>query len=186
MYSDPRRRAIITTRTTATRVTQTWKLALGENLDYPVNPSRHLPAQEIMIPIEPYEWSDGIPKNAQIMNLEAAEKRIGKTNSDIIQIGFGRKVKTYPVNTLLFVSYEMENVWRYARYDHQIVYRFIVAPAYLANTSFDFNVLGISPFNFEYSSLDGAYMPIKNNINKDATLYQSTDFESLFPWGATI
>jgi len=185
LYDKPSRRAVWTTRTNAVRPSRIWKFTSGQANGDPANPTKYLPDQEIMIPIYPFEWDRGIDDNASILNLSKAEEKVGLINSDSVNIGFGRESKRYPKNSLLFASFEVENVFRYAKADHAIVYRFIVAPAYLDNPD-DFDNTDLNPWEFAYSAMDNSYIPIENQVDPDTPLFNEADFEPLFPWGSAV
>jgi len=188
LYTEPKRRATWSTRTNAIRQGGDWAFAEGDAETDPANPMKYLPSQEIMIPVYSYEWRDDIGDNASILNLSAANARVGSVNSDKITIYFGRNKLEFPAGVLLFDSFEVENVTKYMRAEHEIYYRLIVAPAYLYEPSL---YTGTNPtndggaWNYEWSLKDGDFKHIQYSSDVSRKLFTSSAFANLFPWGAS-
>jgi len=184
-YTEPKRRAFWSTRTSAVNVRgytfdDSGKIADGES----TNPLKHIPDQEIVVSILTEELNPGIPKEASIAEMIWPKLALGSSNSDRVTFWFGDQAKVFPKFTLMLVSYESTPTLRFGKQYQEIIYRFIVAPAYLYIVDGPFvGTTETFPINGSNDAWQYGFSPQDNTfIKMDKSPVSSLPFYHLFPW----
>jgi len=187
-YTEPKRRSSFITRTSAVRVGSGYvfddsgKEANGDQ----TSAIKNIPEQEIITPIWSEEIDENIPEQLSAADLAWAINAVGNSNSDKVSFWLGDNRMQFPTKTLMLASFEVNPVTRFGRQSKEIVYRFIIAPAYLyivdgplygtETTTFPLNNNQNDAWQYSFSEEDNTFVKMSKSP------IDSVPFAPLFPW----